>query len=223
MKKVLAVILAAMLILAVAGCSSEQEKTSENTENKTEVSVQNSSSEESKESEKQEEKETPEEENEESETTIDYTTEMSQWTYQPETENQNVTLFIEIDRSEYGTAGASLKQTSAAVNLLKLTQAEDVDLALQEYLDGMDDTQRDYFSFQWQMTVKTAENLLAAPEEHAAELEESGHGDVDLSAFDTEKLKELDEMVISLLGDYGVEDGWQSHTDIEPFNFWSEA
>ena len=36
MKKVLAVILAAMLILAVAGCSSEQEKTSENTENKTE-------------------------------------------------------------------------------------------------------------------------------------------------------------------------------------------
>ena len=54
-------------------------------------------------------------------------------------------------------------------------------------------------------------------------MEESGHGDVDLSAFDTEKLKELDEMVISLLGDYGVEDGWQSHTDIEPFNFWSEA
>lgn len=215
MKNFAAFLLAAVLMLSMAACSKE-ESTTENNSNAS-TSAETSAEETPTEGEENSEEESSEE------SVADYSGDLTDWMYQPETEDENVLSLMEIDACEYGTAGASLKQTSAAVQVLKLSQSENITEALTAYLDGMDATQKDYFSFQWQMAVNKAEQLLTAgtEEDTAARLEECGHGDLDLSQYSVDGLKELHETVTTALTDYAVVDIWKTHNDLEPFIYWS--
>ena len=119
----------------------------------------------------------------------------------------------------YGSAGASLQQANAAVSLMKLAEekSEDTEEAVKAYLAGMDATQKDFFSFQWQQALKEAYTLLDGSKD-AGILEDAGDGDFDLRAVDSDRVAALDEAVTKLLRDAGVTDEWKNHTDLEPFN-----
>lgn len=209
MKQIFAVLLAALLTMSLAAC--RKEETKEPTET-TPPAVETP---------KEEEKEeTPPEEAAE-EDTVDYSTAITEWMHQPESDEEAILALMAIDACEYGTAGASLKQSNAAVQLLKLSAMDAADDAISAYLEGMNATQKDYFSFQWQMSRKAAEELLNL-EDASAILEESGNGDVDLSLYSLEAISALDEKVTAALEEAGVSDEWKNHLELEPFMNWQD-
>lgn len=221
MKNFAAFLLAAALMLSMAACSEESSSAENNSgaQQSVEASTEAFTEEESEEKEENSEEVAEEEAENSEESAVDYSGDWSDWMYQPETEDEITQALMEIDACEYGTAGASLKQTSTAVQVWKLSQSEDITEALNAYLEGMDATQKDYFSFQWQMAVNEAEQMLTA-EDATARLEESGHGDLDLSQFSVDGLKKIHEVVTTALTDHGVVDAWKTHIDLEPFNNW---
>ncbi|HAL11866.1 MAG TPA: hypothetical protein DCP22_06065, partial [Ruminococcaceae bacterium] len=85
-------------------------------------------------------------------TKVDYSGSLTDWMYAPESEDELVKLLVAIDSTSYGSAGASLQQANAAVSLMRLAMDESgkAEDAVKTYLDGMNETQKDYFSFQWQ-------------------------------------------------------------------------
>ncbi|MBP3610387.1 MAG: hypothetical protein J6J42_08645 [Lachnospiraceae bacterium] len=152
---------------------------------------------------------------------VDYSKEITDWMYLPESEDSIIQLLKKIDSCRYGSAGASLDQISAAIALLSLTEQESVTDSLRTYLDGMDATQLDYFSFQWQMNTVKAHALLGTPSDYTGLLEDSGNGTVILENFDAAKLEELNQMVLTELNNRGITDEWKHHTDLEPFFQWA--
>ncbi len=210
MKKLFTLLLAALLTLSLAACSNEEEI-------KEPAETVPPTVETSKEEEKEETP--PKEEAEVEGDAVDYSTAITEWMYQPESDEEATLSLMAIDACEYGTAGASLKQTNAAVQLLKLTSMENAEEALAAYLEGMNAIQKDYFSFQWQMNKKAAEELLTM-EDASALLEESGNGDIDLTVYTAEAISTLDDMVMTTLTDAGVEDVWKNHLELEPFTNW---
>lgn len=154
---------------------------------------------------------------------VDYSTDPQQWMYIPQEEGQALTLLISIDTCRYGAAGASLSQVSASVDLLTLSCLEDREPELESYLNGMNATQLDYFSFQWQMRMEQARDMLAQPESYKGLLEDSGNPNVDLTAFDPGALETMNEQVLAQLQKRGVEDVWKDHTDLEPFFLWENS
>ena len=82
--------------------------------------------------------------------------------YAPECKDTVANLLVSIDTVARGSAGGSLQQANAAVCLMKLTtidsgKAED---AVKTYLNGMNATQKDFFSFQWQQVLSHTNALL---------------------------------------------------------------
>ena len=154
--------------------------------------------------------------------TVDYTKDFTSFMYQPETEDKVIELLKSVDRCPYGTAGASLSAVAAGVSVLELSKTEGVSVKLSAYLDGMDATQKDYFSFQWQMCMKKAKVILENPDSVAGEMSDAGISDVDLSAFDKDELYALDGMVMGELEKRGVKDEWKNHLEQEPFVFYEE-
>ena len=136
-------------------------------------------------------------------TKVDYSGSLTDWMYTPETEDELTKLLVSIDEVSYGSAGASLQQGKAQETV-------------KAYLEGMNETQKDYFSFQWQQAMKTALALLNGDED-AAILEDAGDADFDLKAVDSAKTAEFNDAVIQLLSDAGVTNEWKNHTDVEPF------
>ena len=134
------------------------------------------------------------------------------------TEDELTKLLVSIDEVSYGSAGASLQQANAAVAVMKLAMDESgkAQETVKAYLEGMNETQKDYFSFQWQQAMKTALALLNGDED-AAILEDAGDADFDLKAVDSAKTAEFNDAVIQLLSDAGVTNEWKNHTDVEPF------
>lgn len=151
-------------------------------------------------------------------TKVDYSGSLTDWMYTPETEDELTKLLVSIDEVSYGSAGASLQQANAAVAVMKLAMDESgkAQETVKAYLEGMNETQKDYFSFQWQQAMKTALALLNGYED-AAILEDAGDADFDLKAVDSKKVAEFNDAVIALLGDAGVTNEWKNHTDVEPF------
>ena len=151
-------------------------------------------------------------------TKVDYRGSLTDWMYAPESEDELVKLLVAIDSTSYGSAGASLQQANAAVSLMRLAMDESgkAEDAVKTYLDGMNETQKDYFSFQWQQAMKTALALLNGDED-AAILEDAGDTDFDLTAVDSAKTADFNNAVIQLLSDAGVTNEWKNHTDVEPF------
>lgn len=151
-------------------------------------------------------------------TKVDYSGSLTDWMYAPESEDELVKLLVAIDSTSYGSAGASLQQANAAVSLMRLAMDESgkAEDAVKTYLDGMNETQKDYFSFQWQQAMKTALALLNGDED-AAILEDAGDTDFDLTAVDSAKTADFNNAVIQLLSDAGVTNEWKNHTDVEPF------
>ena len=151
-------------------------------------------------------------------TKVDYSGSLTDWMYAPESEDELVKLLVAIDSTSYGRAGASLQQANAAVSLMRLAMDESgkAEDAVKTYLDGMNETQKDYFSFQWQQAMKTALALLNGDED-AAILEDAGDTDFDLTAVDSAKTADFNNAVIQLLSDAGVTNEWKNHTDVEPF------
>ena len=140
-------------------------------------------------------------------TKVDYSGSLTDWMYTPETEDELTKLLVSIDEVSYGSAGASLQQANAAVAVMKLAMDES---------GKAQETQKDYFSFQWQQAMKTALALLNGDED-AAILEDAGDADFDLKAVDSAKTAEFNDAVIQLLSDAGVTNEWKNHTDVEPF------
>ena len=151
-------------------------------------------------------------------TKVDYSGSLTDWMYAPESEDELVKLLVAIDSTSYGSAGASLQRANAAVSLMRLAMDESgkAEDAVKTYLDGMNETQKDYFSFQWQQAMKTALALLNGDED-AAILEDAGDTDFDLTAVDSAKTADFNNAVIQLLSDAGVTNEWKNHTDVEPF------
>lgn len=149
----------------------------------------------------------------------DYSGSVTDWMYEPESEDELIALLVTIDRTPYGSAGSSLQQVHSAVSLMKLAMDEsgNAEETVKTYLEGMNDTQRDFFSFQWEHVQETA-NALMDGSLDAAILEDAGDADFDLKAVDSEKVKTLTETVTNLLRDAGVTDEWKNHTDLEPFS-----
>ena len=149
----------------------------------------------------------------------DYSGSVTDWMYEPESEDELTDLLVTIDRTPYGSAGSSLQQVHSAVSLMKLAMDEsgNAEETVKTYLEGMNDTQRDFFSFQWEHVQETA-NALMDGSLDAAILEDAGDADFDLKAVDSEKVKTLTETVANLLRDAGVTDEWKNHTDLEPFS-----
>ena len=82
--------------------------------------------------------------------------------YAPESKDTVANLLMSIGTVARGSAGGSLQQANAAVCLMKLTtidsgKAED---AVKTYLNGMNATQKDFFSFQWQQALRHTNALL---------------------------------------------------------------
>ena len=148
---------------------------------------------------------------------VDYSGSPDEWIHIPETEDTTIACLVAIAQCRYGSAGASLSQADAACKLLKLTHAEDIETALPEYLDGMDATQLDYFSFQWQMCLSQAQAFLSSPESYTGILADSGNEFFDISVYTTESLAELNTLVMSELASRNVCDVWKDYPDIEPF------
>jgi len=151
-------------------------------------------------------------------TKVDYSGSVTDWIYAPETEDELTRLLIAIDEVSYGSAGASLQQANAAVSIMKLAMDESgkAEETVKAYLEGMNETQKDYFSFQWQQAMKTALALLNGDED-AAILEDAGDANFDLTAVDSTKTADFNNAVIQLLSDAGVTNEWKNHTDVEPF------
>ena len=149
---------------------------------------------------------------------VDYSGSVTDWMYAPESEDALIKLLVAVDTASYGSAGASLQQANAAVAVMKLAMDESgkAQETVKAYLEGMNETQKDYFSFQWQQAMKTALALLNGDED-AAILEDAGDADFDLKAVDSAKTAEFNDAVIQLLSDAGVTNEWKNHTDVEPF------
>jgi hypothetical protein len=152
--------------------------------------------------------------------TVDYTRDFTSFMYQPETENEVLELLKNVDRCSYGTAGSSLSGLVSGVSVLKLSETEGVLAFLSAYLDGMDATQHDYFSFQWQMGVKKAKAILENPDSFKGEMSDAGMEDVDLSGFDNDGLDALNTAVVNELEKRGVKDEWKNHLEETPFTHW---
>lgn len=127
----------------------------------------------------------------ESQTTdkVDYSGDVTNWMYEPESKDTVANLLMSIGTVARGSAGGSLQQANAAVCLMKLAtidsgKAED---AVKTYLNGMNATQEDFFSFQWQQALRHTNALLDGSEDPA------------------------------ILDGAGVTDEWKNHTDLEPF------
>lgn len=155
-------------------------------------------------------------------TKIDYkTTDIKDWVYAPETTDEVTKRLIAIDTTELGSAGSSLKEAAAAVNVMKLSEellAGDT-LAVEAYLDQMTPIQRDYFSFQWTMAFKTANEILTDPTANAPLLEDAGYGDFALEKISADHMNALEKRMTNLLTQRGVTDAWKGFTDVEPFHF----
>lgn len=156
----------------------------------------------------------------ESQTTdkVDYSGDVTGWMYAPESKDTLVNLLVSIDTVAHGSAGGSLQQANAAVSLMKLAMNESrkVEEAAKTYLAGMNATQKDFFSFQWQQALLQANALLDGSEDPAI-LDDAGDAGFDLQAVSSDGVDALDKTVTELLRDAGVTDEWKDHTDLEPF------
>ena len=157
----------------------------------------------------------------ESQTTdkVDYSGDVTGWMYAPESKDTVVNLLVSIDTVAHGSAGGSLQQANAAVSLMKLAMNESrkVEEAAKTYLAGMNATQKDFFSFQWQQALRQANALLDGGEDPAI-LDDAGDAGFDLKAVSSDRVDALDKTVTKLLRDAGVTDEWKNHTDLEPFS-----
>ena len=157
----------------------------------------------------------------ESQTTdkVNYSGDVTGWMYAPESKDKLVNLLVSIDTVASGSAGGSLQRANAAVSLMKLAMDESrtVEDAVKAYLAGMNATQKDFFSFQWQQALSHANTLLDGSEDPAV-LDDAGDAGFDLQAVSSAKVAALDKTVTKLLRDAGVMDEWKKHTDLEPFN-----
>ena len=157
----------------------------------------------------------------ESQTTdmVNYSGDVTGWMYAPESKDTLVNLLVSIDTVAHGSAGGSLQQANAAVSLMKLAMNESgkVEEAAKTYLAGMNATQKDFFSFQWQQALRQANALLDGSEDPAI-LDDAGDAGFDLKAVSSAKVDALDKTVTKLLRDAGVTDEWKNHIDLEPFN-----
>ena len=153
----------------------------------------------------------PQEEEPAKEIIVDYDgTSLADWMYQPEAEDETTRRLITIDTCQYGTAGSSLRQMHATVALFWLCIAEDREEKLDAYLEPMTDTQRDFFSFQWQTRVAHAKQCKENPELASGLMSDSGIRDVTLDFFRIEDVEEFDAVVLEKLKDYGVADAWKT-------------
>lgn len=156
----------------------------------------------------------------ESQTTdkADYSGDVTGWMYAPESKDAVVNLLVSIDTVANGSAGGSLQQANAAVSLMKLAMNESgkVEEAAKTYLAGMNATQKDFFSFQWQQALRQANALLDGSEDPAI-LDNPGDAGFDLQVVSSNRVDALDKTVTKLLRDAGVTDEWRNHTDLEPF------
>ncbi len=142
---------------------------------------------------------------------------MTDWMYTPKSDDALTQLLITIDSTPYGVAGASLQQANSAVCLMKLAMDESGKASdtVSTYLSEMNDTQKDFFSFQWQQALAKANALLDGTMD-AGILEDSGN-DLDIKTVDSAKLTALNETVTELLCSAGVTDQWKNQTGVEIF------
>lgn len=149
---------------------------------------------------------------------VDYSGDMTGWMYAPENYDDEVTTsLVNIDSATYGDAGSSLKGLLSGYHVLRLAGRDDL-AGVETYLDAMNPTQRDYFSFQWQQAMATARNMLADTDTYSASLKGAGVEDFDLGSVNIDRLNALNSTMTGYLTSRGVTDAWKNHTNTEPFS-----
>ena len=149
---------------------------------------------------------------------VDYSGDVTDWIYAPESKDTLVDLLVSIDTVGHGSAGGSVQQANAAVSLMKLAMIDSgkAENAVKAYLAEMNATQKDFFSFQWQQALRQANALLDGSEDPAT-LDNPGDAGFDLQVVSSNRVDALDKTVTKLLRDAGVTDEWRNHTDLVPF------
>ena len=149
---------------------------------------------------------------------VDYSGDMTGWMYAPENYDDEVTTsLVNIDSATYGDAGSSLKGLLSGYHVLRLAGRDDL-AGVETYLDAMNPTQRDYFSFQWQQAMATARNMLADTDTYSASLRDAGVEDFDFGSVNIDRLNALNSTMTGYLTSRGVTDAWKTHTNTEPFS-----
>lgn len=204
-KKWLMPLIALVMALALIGCGPAEQPNNNDSNSNNDNTEQNNTP--------QDQPQTP------TAPTVNYDGNMADWIYAPDAADDVTSQLVAIDTAEYGTAGSSLKQTLSAVSLMRLAALSEEELTptLTAYLAGMNDTQRDYFSFQWQMAHRKAAAMLADPEGSKGLMETAGITDFDLGGVDTTRLDAIKTQMTDLLNGHGVTDQWKQHADREPF------
>lgn len=201
MKKIFALLLACVMTLALFGCSPAEDPNNNSSGDQNQNETPN---------------ETPD--NTPSASDVDYSGDMTGWMYAPENYNDEVTTsLVNIDSTTYGVAGSSLKGLLSGYHVLRLAGRDDL-AGVETYLDAMNPTQRDYFSFQWQQAMATARNMLADTDTYSTSLQGAGIEDFDFGSVNIDRLNALNSTMTGYLTSRGVTDAWKTHTDTEPFS-----
>ena len=185
MKKLLATIMAATMVMGLAACGSD--KPAEPESNNSAVTEEN-------------------EENSE----VDYkNTPFEEWIYTSE----DYKLLSNINSVQFGSAGSSLKEAAAAVDLVVLSTEDDAVAQVENFMHEMTATQKDYFSYSWDVIAETAKGFFENPENLGEYLELAGVEGFNIEEYSKDDLKTLMDGVEGIFEEMHVERVWVTSPD----------
>ena len=207
MKKIILVLLSVGMLLNISACNDVSEHSSDTKEQ------QGSKMEETEKTGGQEEQTSP----------FDYeTVPFEKWVYTTEQDGEAYQLLNSINNVQYGSAGSSLKEISAAVSMILLSQDDHAIDAIKNYLSEMTDIQKDYFSFSWEAATENAEDIFDDTEKYSEMIKEAGYPDFNITQYSKESMDHLDDMVEDSFTQAGITEEWENHKDIAPFSVMLE-
>ena len=200
MKKIIVMLLSAGMLLNLSACNDVSEHSSDIKEQQKSVTAEKSEG-----------------------TLVDYeTVPFEKWVYTTEQDGEADQLLNSINNVQYGSAGSSLEEISAAVSMILLSQDDHAIDTIKCYLSEMTDIQRDYFSFSWEAATEKAEDIFDHVENYSEMIKEAGYPDFDITQYSKERLDHLDDMAEDYFTQAGITEEWENHKDILPFSVMLE-
>lgn len=151
--------------------------------------------------------------------TADYTTgSVEEWAYSSGQTDELSQLLNKINTVTYGLEDSDLKKVSAAVSIIMLSENEDAVNSIETFMSDMTDTQKDYFSFSWEMAAETADEIFEHPDRYSSSLYDAGYQEFNISQHSEEQFDNFDDMVEKRFEAMGITEEWENHEDIFPFS-----
>ena len=125
-------------------------------------------------------------------------------------------LLSRINSVPYGSAGCSLYELNAAIDMICLLDGENVLESVSEFLAEMTPLQRDYFSFSWVRVSELAMVFFSDFDSIQYRLGDIGRMDFDMSGYEESDFLLLNDCVLDLFDAYDIEMVWKSCPDTFP-------